>query len=342
MKKALLIFLITLSTFSMFGCTKNDNKALVNFNKHLESTEAVVRNTSSSEIYEVSPSTNYELVDFKNPIQLHRANSYDNMMREENIRQQILSVSAYIKNIPSEKIKLSKNKKELLKQLNKNLEKYSDLLSDTKEDVRLSVDTIKRNLVIGKIDVQNAERAYIMLNNSMNERYTYLCNIYDNLQFAKDIINEDLSLENDLSTEKNIQQDTNNKTSKKNIDSFNNIEQEKLNTEQEITSPNNENGVPYNDYRMMGNRGYNRYGYRYGYNRFNPNRNTDTFYPFNRNIDTYRFNPYYYNNYNNNYNNYNENGIMPLKNPTQHLQNDKQFKNNSPVKEELPESLQKT
>ena len=336
MKKGLLILLIILSTISMFGCTKNDAA-------NLENTEAVIRNTSSSEIYEISPATNYEVVDFKNPIQLHRANSYENMMREENIRQQILSVSAYIKNIPSEKIKLSKNKKEILKQLNKNLEKYSNLLNETKEDVRLSVDTIKRNLVIGKIDVQNAERAYIMLNNSMNERYTYLCNIYDNLQFAKGIINEDLSIDNNTNSDFTPQQsDENNKTYKKNIDSFNNsaldnIDEKNLSTNNPVIENNPE--YYYNGYKPFGNQGYNRYGYRYyGYNRFNPNRNTDTFYPYNKNIDTYRYNPYYYNNFNN----YNETGIMPLNNTNERIANDERFKNNSPVKEECPECIQKT
>lgn len=333
MKKTLLFLFITLSAFSMFGCGKNDNKALLNFNKHLENTEAIIRNTSSSEIYEISPATNYETVDLSNPIQFYRANSYENMMREENVRQQILSVSAYIKNIPSEKIKLSKNKKDILKQLNKNLEKYSTLLNNTKEDIRLSVNTIKRNLVIGKINVQNAERAYIMLNNSMNERYTYLCNIYDNLQFAKELINEDLSLENSTSNEE-IQESADSNTTKKNIDSFGNSNTN-IN-EQEATQDEN---LQYNNLR---NRNFNnKYGYRYyGYNRFNPNRNTDTFYPYKRNIDTYRFNPYYYDNFNN-YNNYNENGIMPINNNQQELQ-EKQFLNNSPAKEVCPECIQKT
>ena len=337
MKKILLFLLITLSAFSMFGCGNNDNKALVNFNKHLENTEAVIRNTSSSEIYEISPATNYGMVDLNNPIQLHRANSYENMMREENIRQQILSVSAYIKNIPNEKLKLSKNKKDILKQLNKNLEKYSTLLNDTKEDIRLSVNTIKRNLVIGKINVQNAERAYIALNNSMNERYTYLCNIYDNLQFAKGLINEELTFENNPTNE-NTQENAED-TTNKNIDSFDNSALENLNGQENTTGTLNNNIPQYNNYRNFINRGLdNNYGYRYyGYNRFNPNRNTDTFYPYNRNIDTYRFNPNYYNNFNN----YNENGVMPLNNTQQDYQ-EKQFLNNSPAKEVCPECIQKT
>ncbi len=306
MKKYLLTFLISLTAISLFGCGQNESKSLGSLNKHLENTEAIVRNTSSSEIYEVSPATNYDEIDLTNPIQIHRANSYNNMMREENLRQQILSLSAYIKNVPTSKIKLSKNKRENLKQLRKNLDKYTNLLDDTREDVRLSVNTIKRNMVIGKMNMPNVERAYITLNNSMNERYAYLSGIYGNLLFAKDLINE--SFEQDSTANKESTQTISDEQNTKNIDSYTPDENAKIQPEKAENSGNN---VPYpqiyNNYRYNNrfNYGYYNNGYNYGFNRFNPNRNTDTFYPYNRNIDTYRFSPNHYSYY--------ENGIMPLK-----------------------------
>lgn len=71
--------------------------------------------------------------------------------------------------------------------------------------------------------------------------------------------------------------------------------------------PGNAYNRPYNN-RPYNNPYYNNYYPSYGYNRgFNPGRNTDTYYPLNKNIDTYRINPNGYNNEYNyyGYNNYN-------------------------------------
>ena len=71
--------------------------------------------------------------------------------------------------------------------------------------------------------------------------------------------------------------------------------------------PGNAYNRPYNN-RPYNNPYYNNYYPNYGYNRgFNPGRNTDTYYPLNKNIDTYRINPNGYNNEYNyyGYNNYN-------------------------------------
>ena len=106
---------------------------------------------------------------------------------------------------------------------------------------------------------------------------------------------------------------------KKNIDTYNNQinnnEVTNIEQPQNIVGNNNTNYINRPQPRVYGNgrrnnmQGYNQYGQYgngyYGYNNWqydgmpyrnqvtNPGRNTDTFYPYRRNIDTYRYNPNY-------------------------------------------------
>ncbi len=143
----------------------------------------------------------------------------------------------------------------------------------------------------------------------------------------KNMNNKNNITNNYVSNSENTNNDTNNnKTQKglvKNIDTY---KANSGNASDNANLANNENNVnnnmiannrmrypgnaynrPYNN-RPYSNPYYNNYYPNYGYNRgFNPGRNTDTYYPLNRNIDTYRINPNGYNNEYNyyGYNNYN-------------------------------------
>lgn len=143
----------------------------------------------------------------------------------------------------------------------------------------------------------------------------------------KNMNNKNNTTNNYVNNSENTNNDTNNnKTQKglvKNIDTY---KANSGNASDNANLANNENNVnnnmiannrmrypgnaynrPYNN-RPYNNPYYNNYYPSYGYNRgFNPGRNTDTYYPLNKNIDTYRINPNGYNNEYNyyGYNNYN-------------------------------------
>ena len=143
----------------------------------------------------------------------------------------------------------------------------------------------------------------------------------------KNMNNKNNITNNYVNNSENTNNDTNNnKTQKglvKNIDTY---KANSVNASDNANLANNENNVnnnmiannrmrypgnaynrPYNN-RPYNNPYYNNYYPNYGYNRgFNPGRNTDTYYPLNKNIDTYRINPNGYNNEYNyyGYNNYN-------------------------------------
>ena len=143
----------------------------------------------------------------------------------------------------------------------------------------------------------------------------------------KNMNNKNNTTNNYVSNSENTNNDTNNnKTQKglvKNIDTYKansgnasdnaNLANNENNGNNNMIAnnrmrhPGNAYNRPYNN-RPYNNPYYNNYYPNYGYNRrFNPGRNTDTYYPLNKNIDTYRINPNGYNNEYNyyGYNNYN-------------------------------------
>jgi len=123
----------------------------------------------------------------------------------------------------------------------------------------------------------------------MNERISYLSNIFANLEHIYRILELELDSQQNQTTNAQATNDTNTQNEEltqhnTNIDSFSNNRPFPIQNTQNASQnyPYNPN---YQNYTNM---------------RFNPNRNTDSFYARFRNIDTYRYNPNgYYNNYNN-------------------------------------------
>lgn len=322
MKHKILIFsLATLSLFTLTGCSNRETKAITNLENQIKRVENIISNTNTDDLSSVSPVTTYN--SSSNTIQNHRANSFNNMTRENQIKEDVLSLNASLKSCLQKNITLGKNKSSAIKTLSSNISKNLSKFSDTKNEIKSSIKNIKQNMKLPNINIVNAESEYIILNGNMGERYVYLCNIYDNLEQAYIIIcdcceNKTQSKDTEQATDiQDIKPDQNqtskNSRFKKNIDSYapitNDIEKQVKNNEKTENHNNDYRNIdsftnykppvsyryntPYNyGYNMPYNyaNGYNgfAYGYANGYRRFNPNGNTDTFYPYNRNIDTYK------------------------------------------------------
>ena len=340
MKKKLLIFsLATLSLFTFTGCTNNQTKAITTLENQTKRIDSVISNSSSDDISSVSPSVSSENIGYS-IIQSHKANSYNNMTRENQLKQDVLSLNSSLKTCLNDNLKLSKSKVSAIKTLASNISENLSKYNETKSQVKKNVKNIKQSLKVPNINVVGAESEYISLNGNMNQRYVYLCNIYDNLEQAYFIIcdccpnnstseqtqnntnqynqteitkekqnknsrfkkNIDSYAPSTKETEKQVEKSNSNEKNTKdirNIDTFNNFKPPIYNQNNTYNAPYN---YGYNNMPMYGyyngynnpygyNNGYAYSGYANGFRRFNPNRNTDTFYPYNRNIDTYRTAP---------------------------------------------------
>lgn len=348
--KKLFLSLSCLLFLPIAGCaTSNENNALITLNNQLDRVQDVVSSTSSTEVNAVSPyiaTPNQE-----NELSMLKSEAYSNMTSEEDLRQNVLSLTSKLKNSDT-KYKLSRQKSSALNSLSSDLGKYLNYLNNTKSEIKKNVSKIQKSSSTRSLNEELTKSSYIALSNLMNERYIYLENIYcslsqiniilensvddnstcdtDNCQTTQmPIVNRfrpniDTYIKNQNSSTQIQTQEDEEDTSKmpQNIDTMQNI--------QEPTPTNNKNLPP------MTNFAPNMYGYGNGYtpyqtyySQLNPGRNTDTFYPYMRNIDTYRFSPNYYNGYNGYYN-YGYNNITPRQNPAfkenndENLQEDKE------------------
>lgn len=297
MKKILLTTMCSLLALTAMGCSStNETQVLNNLSTKLDRVSTIVSNTSTTEVNSVSP-LEIEQYQQSNPnyMQSVRRNAYNNMVREEELRQGVLSTSSYLKSSIDKKYKLGKSKTMALMSLTDSLETYISNLAGTKLSVKNTVNKIQRYTNIQNIDINRTRVSYNELNNLMQARATYLANLQNTMYEICDILNESVVQENNAQTNKTNTNNVKNNTIRRNIDTYNNkIDKKTTNSENEINDevvntsyeyPNN----PYNNY--YNNNYYNNY-YNRDY-RFNPNRNTDTFYPRVKNIDTYRFNPNY-------------------------------------------------
>ncbi len=390
MKKIFLFLMCVLFAVTMVGCSSSDSKALKELDSQLSKTESLVSSTSTSEVSEVSPKICYDCTDTQ--INSLRNRAYNDMVLEEDLRQEILSLSAFLKDGQiKNKYKLSKKAAASLNELTDNLEKYTDCLSDTKNEIKTTVNGIKKYTSVGTVNSYQAISGYTTLANTMNERNAYMNNILVTLNEISNLLNDSIVIQEDAITDQN---NTNNETSQNNTtqpsqienpntcnsnnNTSQNYQQNKTSggnydyqnqssqpqngqnysnriINQNLTDDNQNNTInnqatpkenkprrpllrknidSYNPYsksyleennQIINNQNYNTNdrnnsynstitdntnnanynntaGTTYGnrgslkYNRINPNRNTDTFYPKYINIDTYRYYPNRYNN----------------------------------------------
>ncbi len=388
MKKLTLSFLIILIAVTMIGCSSNNTKALTQLTSQLDNVAQIVSSTNTSEVADVSPSSFYNTSRTSlDNLQNYKILSYNNMIREDEIRHQVLALNAYIKSYSFDELKLTKNENKAILSLANDLKRYSLQLKNTKANVKNIVNEIKKNTKKTNELTESIESSYLTLYNIMNERFICLCNLYNDLTQTYQIVFKDYIVNDEKNDTSNITESDNNTTNfnpivneieevpeikqsestnnenstqnkekkkeerffKKNIDSYSPYEKISEN-KQRLNNYINNNNYPINPnfnnqnyfsrpyIAPYNNFGYNAYNYNnpysgnnfmfgrfnngfngfngyntFGYNgltngfQFNPTRNTDTFYPFNRNIDTYRLNPNIYN-----YGNYNDHNEIPV------------------------------
>lgn len=196
MKKIILSLICIFIAVLMVGCSSSsDAKALKELETQLSKTESVVSSTSTSEVSEVSPKLNYN--NDENQINSLRNRAYNDMVLEENLRQEILSLSAYLKDSQvNNKYKLAKKAATSLNELTSNLEKYTNSLNDTKNDVKSSVSRIKKYTDVSSVSPYQAVSGYTSLANTMNERNAYMNNILVTLEEITNLLNNNIANNN--------------------------------------------------------------------------------------------------------------------------------------------------
>lgn len=361
-KKLFLTGVVLMSAIALSGCANSQqSQALTGLNNQITRVENIVSSTSTSEVSPVSYQSFNALKESQKASILNdsKINSYENMMQEESLRQDVLSLCGIIKGGKNKKYKMTSSEVKSLNSLNDNLSKYTSYLNNTKSFVENNVKKIKKYSSINSIDATLAQSSYLSLNNLMQERAMYLNNLYNTMLNVLDILdNSEIKSSESTKTNSNEQTDINsysqNKASKpknynyyknsnnqnidnqknktikydlenenkeinhnfdekekfnhhkhwnKNIDSYINQNNGAQTLEENQNNPNNNSMVnPIARYPFNNNsNGAYSQGIYNGYNGtrnwlFNSGRNTDTFYPQLRNIDTYRFNPSFYNN----------------------------------------------
>lgn len=326
--KKLFLSLSCLLFLPIAGCaTSSESNALITLNNQLDRVQDVVSTTSSTEVNAVSPyiaSPNQE-----SELSMLKSEAYSNMTSEESLRQNVLSLTKKLKNSDT-KYKLSRQQSSAINSLASDLSKYLNYLNNTKSETKKNVSKIQKSSSSRGFNEELTKSSYISLSNIMNERYVYLENIYCSLSQISLILEDSATGDNSTCDDCEITQtpainrfhpniDTYIKNkdenaysqSQENEDEASEISQNTdtmQNSQAPVTPINTKNLPPINNFAP------NMYGYGNPYQTYyspiNSGRNTDTFYPYMRNIDTYRFSPNYYNGYNGYYG-YNYGNIAP-------------------------------
>ena len=321
MKKLILSSICGVLALVMVGCGSNGSaqttKDLSNQVNRLQNT---VTNISTSAIYDVTP-TNYL---YNQPLsnddtsssrlRVLMTDSQSAFAEHEALRQEIMNRSATLKSALGQKYKFSNNKIKALKTITSTLSGYNTDITGTTHKVNNATNLIKRAKNLNSFDSDSLNVGYTKLNNELENRITFFKNVLSAFDQAEAILREgrvdeeNNSQPNTISSEQTTQQNAT-QSRRKNIDTFGNAryfngtnnQQNCNNCENENTNNNINSNVNYangynyngvNGYGFNNGIGYNNGYYGYGFNRpfspFNYGRNTDTYLPLRRNIDTYR------------------------------------------------------
>lgn len=374
-KKILLGGLSILLCLTMTACGNSDEtSAITSLSNQLDRTNnsvASIKEVSESD-FDVAEDVMDRFTDenYSDNLQRNINITKNALLQEQLYKQEVLDKTAKIKNYLSrDDIKLAKKQTTALKDLTSSLSKYNYNVAYSGNEYNSTFrnyNTMKRfadkntyrlNAKLNKLACNSNARCsyYENLLNTLNQVENVLGIQDDNIQISNEIVKDNTQINNDT---------TENQNNKTNIDTYknNNINNDSSNTvtndnlnntsntgndnagnvnNQQNNNLNNQNNSA-NQNRL--NENYQRNGYPYNNlgrrNIFNPNRNTDTYGPMNRNIDTYRNNNFnglnngiynngVYNNgvYNNGYNNnFNSNNYNRMNTPF--LQQDAMQENN--------------
>ena len=375
--KILLGGLSLLLCLTMTACgNSNENTAINSLSNQLDRTNnsvASIKEISESD-FDIAEDVMDKFADenYADNLQRNINITKNALLQEQLYKQEVLDKTAKIKNYLSrDDIKLAKKQTSALKDLTNSLSKYNYNVAYSGNEYNSTFrnynsmkryadrNTYRLNAKLNKLACNSNARCsyYENLLNTLNQVENVLGIQDDNTQLPNTIIDNKTQTDNN-----SIIENQNNKT---NIDSYqndkNSTDFNTINTidDRKKESINNDNidnqqNINANNQNNPTNQNYQRNRYQYNNlgrrNIFNPNRNTDTYGPMNRNIDTYRDNNYnglnngIYNNgiYNGGYNNFNSNNYNRMNTPflQQDVQNEILDDNNpeNPLQNKLPAS----
>ena len=300
MKKSFIALLCLSACTVLVGCSSSQAEAIQTLENQLTRVENIVGNSNITALSQISSNGSLGLNTAQSTLQTQKHYSYENMQKESSLKNDISSMVSCIKSCTNSNLKLTKNQANLIKQLSSNIAKNTTSFNSTDATTQSSANRIAKSLKSGKVlNLIELEGQYLTLSNNMNERYAYMSNIYSNLEKIYSLLDNN----NCESDQKNspsdncetYQHEDEKQFSNKNIDTFENTAKNNQQTSQ--NQPLNYQYAPQNGI-------YPPPTYT---NQFNYGRNTDSFYPRRRNIDSYRPQPAYngsYNFYQNGYYNY--------------------------------------
>ena len=299
MKKLVLSTVCGLMCLTLVGCSSSSqSKAITDLSSQLERMQNTVSSISTSEVYDVTPMSYNYLSSSNNSDVAGRTNtlmqnSQNALSTHENLRNQINASCATLKATLGQKYNLTKNQKNAIKTLTSALSKYNTEISNKSAGIKNATQIIKKYKNYDNINADQLNVGYTALNNAMQERIALFSNVLSTIEQVESVLN------NARQEDTNSQTNTQTSGTAKNIDTYRpsgtTTEPQTVEYQNQIPANQNVNYGYDQNYNYAGtnngywNNGYwnNGYGY-YRNNGLNPGRNTDTYLPRYRNIDTYR------------------------------------------------------
>lgn len=299
MKKLVLSTVCGLMCLTLVGCSSSSqSKAITDLSSQLERMQNTVSSISTSEVYDVTPMSYNYLSSSNNSDVAGRTstlmqNSQNALATHEKLRNQINASCATLKATLGQKYNLTKNQKNAIKTLTSALSKYNTEISNKSVGIKNATQIIKKYKNYDNINADQLNVGYTALNNEMKERIALFSNVLSTIDQVESVLNS--------ARQEDTNSQTNTQTSgtAKNIDTYRpsgtTTEPQTVEYQNQIPANQNVNYGYDQNYNYAGttngywNNGYwnNGYGY-YRNNGLNPGRNTDTYLPRYRNIDTYR------------------------------------------------------
>lgn len=327
MKKMIISAVCLFSSLALVGCGGvSDSEANKSINMQLERVGSVMTSSTVENVNQVTPS-DFLSNENNSKVLSQRNNSLYNTKNEKALKEEILQTTSRIKSYNQSNLKLGNDKAKAIKNLSQNINKYLNYLNNSKNDLKRSVNKIRNSDKLDNTNIESLNANFVELNSNLKEREAYLQNLLTSLQEVEAIYSSAQNTDSQTNTNRNsTSKNSSGQTFTPNIDTYrsntqntindNSIQNSDLNNNTlnnngyytyngynnpyrpEVQYNSNNFNRAYNNYRYgyNGNGGYNNgfgyNGYGYGYNNpgFNTNRNTDTYAPFARNIDTYRYN----------------------------------------------------
>ena len=315
MKKVFLVSALCLtSSLFLFGCGNGQDASLTNLANQLDLLNNTVNSVSrtAQEIPSLSSLTKEQAINYSGIYQ----STKDIVANQNCYKTAILTKTNLIKNkIANKELKLTSQNIKALTDLTQSLSRDTKRLNETKSEFKNSITDINKSISSNKASISQVNAKLNKLSNCMETQdcyYKNLLNTLNNIENIMEIYDDSFDFSNlnlppkQFDKEKADSQDFEKLFYQymlnQNLNNENKDENKKDEKEPTNSSYNQVNAYPvnpyygyyggYNPYFYGNNMGQNYmpYGYYNGYYNFrtNPYRNTDTYAPYMRNIDTYR------------------------------------------------------